>query len=360
MTLQRDEAWAAVHDPITDAGTLAEVAHAYPEFGAVIERHPNSYEGLNDWLRESRAVATPAPAAASAPASVAAAVSVAEPRRRGGPPYRGRATGAWLWGAAFGGWALSVLGPMLLREQDTYYVGLSQVWFLTAAFGAGAAASIASAPAVGRRIGAALIMAVPFALLVILLMRDNAYLGGYAELSAILFFLGWAISRPIRGAGYAALPILPVIVIGASWLAAYGWMASWSAPAWGWTCMVVAALLTVGGAGFIVWLARVWSNGSERRRLQAVAPLPAGAVPAAGATNSLAIAAFICAFFFGVPAVVLGHVALSRIARTGEGGRGLAIAALVLGYIGIASGLILLVTSFSSLIALVSYGGYGY
>ena len=37
-----------------------------------------------------------------------------------------------------------------------------------------------------------------------------------------------------------------------------------------------------------------------------------------------------------VPAVILGHVARSNIKRTGERGDGLAIAGLVLGYLGIA------------------------
>ncbi|TDP95815.1 DUF4190 domain-containing protein [Leucobacter luti] len=54
-------------------------------------------------------------------------------------------------------------------------------------------------------------------------------------------------------------------------------------------------------------------------------------------TNTLSILALIAAFLapFVVP-VVLGHISLNQIRRTGEGGRGLAIAALVLGYIQIA------------------------
>ncbi|MBL3698650.1 DUF4190 domain-containing protein [Leucobacter luti] len=61
-------------------------------------------------------------------------------------------------------------------------------------------------------------------------------------------------------------------------------------------------------------------------------------VPAqAPATNTLSILALIAAFLapFVVP-VVLGHISLNQIRRTGEGGRGLAIAALVLGYIQVA------------------------
>ncbi|WP_254908858.1 DUF4190 domain-containing protein [Leucobacter sp. 7(1)] len=55
------------------------------------------------------------------------------------------------------------------------------------------------------------------------------------------------------------------------------------------------------------------------------------------ATNTLAILALISAFVapFVAP-VVLGHISLNQIKRTGEGGRGLAIAALILGYIQVA------------------------
>lgn len=60
-------------------------------------------------------------------------------------------------------------------------------------------------------------------------------------------------------------------------------------------------------------------------------------------TNTLAVIAFISSFFLSLAGVIMGHLALNQIKRTGEGGRGLAIAALVLGYAGIAFGLILLI-----------------
>ena len=54
-------------------------------------------------------------------------------------------------------------------------------------------------------------------------------------------------------------------------------------------------------------------------------------------TNGLAIAALVTGILgFSIVSVVLGHVALSQINRTREEGRGLAIAGLVLGYVGIA------------------------
>jgi peptidyl-prolyl cis-trans isomerase B (cyclophilin B) len=49
-------------------------------------------------------------------------------------------------------------------------------------------------------------------------------------------------------------------------------------------------------------------------------------------TNTLAIAALVCAFVFAPLGIVFGHVSLSQIKRTGEEGRGLAIAGLAIGY----------------------------
>ena len=50
-------------------------------------------------------------------------------------------------------------------------------------------------------------------------------------------------------------------------------------------------------------------------------------------TNSMAVAALVCAFLFAPLGIVFGHVSLSQINRTGEQGRGLAIAGLIIGYV---------------------------
>ena len=57
-------------------------------------------------------------------------------------------------------------------------------------------------------------------------------------------------------------------------------------------------------------------------------------------TNTLAIISLVSAFVISLVAVITGHMALGQIKRTGEKGRGLAIAGLVLGYLGIVSGII--------------------
>ena len=57
--------------------------------------------------------------------------------------------------------------------------------------------------------------------------------------------------------------------------------------------------------------------------------------PPAPRTNPLAIVSFVSAFVMSIVAVITGHIALSQIKRTGEGGRGFALAGLIIGYAGI-------------------------
>ena len=77
--------------------------------------------------------------------------------------------------------------------------------------------------------------------------------------------------------------------------------------------------------------------------------------PAAGSapltsehTNTLAILALIFGLLgAGVVPVVLGHLAVGQIRRTGERGHGLAVAGLVLGYVAIAAGLAVVIWLFA-------------
>jgi len=70
------------------------------------------------------------------------------------------------------------------------------------------------------------------------------------------------------------------------------------------------------------------------------APTPYSSAPTGPKTNTLAIVSLVLAFFISLGAVICGHIALGQIKRTGEGGRGLAIAGLVLGYLGLVAGII--------------------
>jgi hypothetical protein len=76
---------------------------------------------------------------------------------------------------------------------------------------------------------------------------------------------------------------------------------------------------------------------------EVIEPPLAPAAPVRG-TNSLALLALIFGVLGGLLSLPFGHIALSQIKRTGESGRGLAIAGLVLGYIYLA--VIILFVSF--------------
>ena len=67
-------------------------------------------------------------------------------------------------------------------------------------------------------------------------------------------------------------------------------------------------------------------------------------------TSGLAIAALACGIgqiligvFAGIPAIILGHLARRRIRQTGERGAGIALAGLILGYVGVALVIILII-----------------
>jgi Domain of unknown function (DUF4190) len=71
---------------------------------------------------------------------------------------------------------------------------------------------------------------------------------------------------------------------------------------------------------------------------------------ASNRTNTMAILAIIFGFFVGILGIVFGHIALSQIRRTGEGGRGLAITGLVFGYFGVGLAVILLVVDLAAVV----------
>lgn len=66
-------------------------------------------------------------------------------------------------------------------------------------------------------------------------------------------------------------------------------------------------------------------------------------VAATGGTNSMSIVALITGLTVAPLGIIFGHIALSQINRTGQEGRGFAIAGLVLGYLGLASWIALVI-----------------
>jgi Domain of unknown function (DUF4190)/Domain of unknown function (DUF1707) len=96
-----------------------------------------------------------------------------------------------------------------------------------------------------------------------------------------------------------------------------------------------------------------------------VAPVPP-ASPQFARTNSLAITSLVCGIaqmMFGplatVPAVVCGHMARHQIRRTGEQGAGMALAGLILGWIGVGFTALVVVIALLAAVAVSSGGAAG-
>ncbi|CAN5294849.1 hypothetical protein BH09ACT6_BH09ACT6_14100 [soil metagenome] len=83
--------------------------------------------------------------------------------------------------------------------------------------------------------------------------------------------------------------------------------------------------------------------------MTAPAPYTAGS-PVAPKTNVLAIVALVLSIIgFTVVGIILGFVGLNQIKKTGESGRGLAIAAIVIGFIELVFGIILVIVYVAAL-----------
>ena len=63
-------------------------------------------------------------------------------------------------------------------------------------------------------------------------------------------------------------------------------------------------------------------------------------------TNVLAIIALIGAFVVPLAGIICGHIALAQIKRTGEKGRGLALAGTILGYVFVVLGILFFLLAF--------------
>ena len=76
--------------------------------------------------------------------------------------------------------------------------------------------------------------------------------------------------------------------------------------------------------------------------------------PAQQSTNGLAIGSLVCALLgISLPAVIMGHVARKQIRLRNEGGDGLAVAGLIIGWLGVAFYALIFIT------AIISAGGPG-
>lgn len=87
-------------------------------------------------------------------------------------------------------------------------------------------------------------------------------------------------------------------------------------------------------------------------------PYTAPAAAPARPTNVMAIVALIAAFVIPLAGIIVGFIALGQIKKTGEGGHGLALAGVVLGFV--FSILYIIIIGFSVLLPLIIVGTNGY
>jgi peptidyl-prolyl cis-trans isomerase B (cyclophilin B) len=74
--------------------------------------------------------------------------------------------------------------------------------------------------------------------------------------------------------------------------------------------------------------------------------------PAAERTNGIAIAALVTSFFVSVLGIILGFVALSQIKKSGENGRGLALAGIIIGFVAVGITVLIIILQLVAVAAL--------
>lgn len=104
-----------------------------------------------------------------------------------------------------------------------------------------------------------------------------------------------------------------------------------------------------------------WRTANPGQDAPALTPAAFAGGPGAyaaspGGTNGMAIASLVTGILgASVVAVVLGHLALGQIRRTGESGRGLALAGTILGYVWVAVSIVVAIWYFALLNSISSY-----
>ena len=172
----------------------------------------------------------------------------------------------------------------------------------------------------------------------------------YANLAIILTLLAAAYLAVRRSApvGYAALPVVLVVAVG--WFELFAEVYT-VLPGATLTYRLMSALfLTVATAlmaGVLALAGRIGHGRAARPASMPGYPGATGYAPAPGpggrpapygpqSTNTLAVVALVLGLVgVSLGGVICGHLALGQIRRTGERGSGMAIAGLVLGYVGL-------------------------
>jgi hypothetical protein len=248
----------------------------------------------------------------------------------------------WITGSAYGAWPRAVGARLWWSVGASSRIDLALILLCGVGVFAGATALLPAAA--GRRVAAiAMVAATAVAWwLVAVYVGRNPVRQFVPLLASGVFLAAWLVLRARKASSYALVPLaiatteLFYFVAGClSFLPAVVSVVLIDlAP------MLVAAIF---GAAAARWMATVPQPGSPTGTNH---PLPdAGRPPGTGypaqvstavagppRQNTLAVVAFVMAFFCWLPALVCGHVALAQIRRTGERGRGLALAAVVMSY----------------------------
>lgn len=77
-------------------------------------------------------------------------------------------------------------------------------------------------------------------------------------------------------------------------------------------------------------------------------------VPMSQKTNTMAIVGFVLSFIFSIAGLIVSIIAMNQIKQTGEGGRGLALAGVIISAISIAFAIIYLIVVFAVIIPAAS------
>ncbi len=98
--------------------------------------------------------------------------------------------------------------------------------------------------------------------------------------------------------------------------------------------------------------------GEAPPRQGATSPYAAATTATSGELNMLAVVALIASCVgFTVPGIVMGHIALSQIKKSGESGHGLALAAVIVGYVLTVVVIIVVVLYFILIFAAIGLAG---
>lgn len=174
-------------------------------------------------------------------------------------------------------------------------------------------------------------------------------MGALAQAIAVTLVLaGWLIVRSRKALAYVVLPAAFLVQLVLA-LAAFGggYRFLWPVPFSRLFAQLSGPIVVVGMAGVLVgWVLIVagsaWGAAALDRVQRARAARPRSrpdetSGEGSTSTNVFAILALVFGIGGGVLGVVFGHIARAQIRRTNERGWGLATAGLVLGYIGLAA-----------------------